>query len=836
MSSRQLAAIMFTDMVGYTALMGKDSAKALELVRISKEIQKPLVEKHQGQWLKEMGDGALAKFGTALDAVNCAVEIQEVARAKFDGKLRIGIHSGDITIENNDVYGDGVNIASRLESITDPGGIYISESIEKAIRGQTDVQAKYLGEIKLKNVAYGVRTYAVQGVGLPIPKVNEGKELSGHFWAEVLRRGVIRAAVSYLVVAVLLVLLWGQVQDWGVDLPQWSFTLLLTVLGIGIPLALYLAWNYEKSPEGFVKTTSSQSWQNPLKASQRKPLTSSFIIVGLVLVITIMYLYPRFFSGDRSQQLAESSLEPAVLNKSIAVLPFKDDSPDSDNQYFADGMMDEILNHLQKITELGVKSRTAVEPYRNSDLGFATKARELDVAFVLEGAVRKYGNRFRVTTQLIEVESGNHLWAETYDGIFSDTIFVVQANIAKKIASSLRAVITPDEEEKIDRIPTADIAAYDLYVRARHERILYWKTFDKKHLKTSHDLLDNAIQIDPEYLMAIAAKGETFMAEQNYDSALVYAERVLVVDPEFNRGYGLKGECYFFMGNFDLAIENYLKAIDLPPKDNEWLWYHAALGRAYVSQNQAIMAFPYLQKALEMADEFDLQAVNLVIVRAYTSIGDFEKAEAYSKKVIKNHCFGVWRKTELVLIQGKFQEALQFADSTCQVVDCERECSRVLFRASLLLGEFEQAELYFNQWRNSGQDFYIFEFQLNYELGYVYHQLGRTEEAEKIFTEQIEKLESELDRGGIRPYLQPYLDLARIYAFTGVKNKALNYLSKSVEQGFIEGWHDFILIDPFFKSLRDDPEFKAIVKQAQEEKAALRAQVREMEERGELNL
>ena len=145
------------------SLDGKDSAKALELVRISKEIQKPLVEKHHGQWLKEMGDGALAKFGTALDAVNCAIEIQRTSRAEFDGKLRIGIHSGDITIENNDVYGDGVNVAARLESIADPGGIYISESIEKAIRGQSDVQAKYLGESRLKNVDYGVRTYAVQG-------------------------------------------------------------------------------------------------------------------------------------------------------------------------------------------------------------------------------------------------------------------------------------------------------------------------------------------------------------------------------------------------------------------------------------------------------------------------------------------------------------------------------------------------------------------------------------------------------------------------------------------------------------------------------------------------
>ncbi len=169
--TRQLAAIMFTDIVGYTALMGKNSAKALELVRISKEIQKPLVEKHNGKWLKEMGDGAMAQFASALDAVICGIDIQEMARAKFDGKLRIGIHLGDITIENNDVYGDGVNVAARLESIADPGGIYISESIEKAIRGQSDVQAKYLGEVDLKNVDYGVKTYALQGVGLPYPLI-----------------------------------------------------------------------------------------------------------------------------------------------------------------------------------------------------------------------------------------------------------------------------------------------------------------------------------------------------------------------------------------------------------------------------------------------------------------------------------------------------------------------------------------------------------------------------------------------------------------------------------------------------------------------------------------
>ena len=178
-SKRQLAAIMFTDMVGYTALMGKDSSKALELVRINRKIQKPLVEKHGGNWLKEMGDGAMAQFNTALDAVHCAVEIQRASRADFEADLRIGIHSGDITIENNDVYGDGVNVAARLESIADPGGIYISESIEKAIHGQSDIKTLYLGALQLKNVNYEVRSYALQGIGLPFPSLLLDKDLNG---------------------------------------------------------------------------------------------------------------------------------------------------------------------------------------------------------------------------------------------------------------------------------------------------------------------------------------------------------------------------------------------------------------------------------------------------------------------------------------------------------------------------------------------------------------------------------------------------------------------------------------------------------------------------------
>jgi len=434
-TARQLAAIMFTDIVGYTALMGKDSDKALALVRISKEIQKPLVEKHNGKWLKEMGDGAMAQFSTALDAVNCSIEIQEIARGKLDAKLRIGIHLGDVTVEENDVHGDGVNVASRLESIADPGGIYISDNIEKAIQGQTDVQAKYLGEVKLKNVAYGVRTYALQGVGLPIPEVTQEKQVSGRFLAELQRRGVVRAGATYVVLSLLLILLVPYASSM-IDLPQGSTTALFTVLFVGLPIALYLAWNYERSPEGFVRTSSKESWQNPYKGSQKKPLTSNVIIAVMALIIIVTYVYPRYFSSSEAGNGA--SIETTIGDKSIAVLPFVNMSNDPNQEYFSDGISEELLNALVRIPGLKVVGRTSSWTYKgvtNKDLKAIGK--ELGVGTILEGSVRKAGTNIRITAQLVNTKDGFHLWSHTYDRELTD-IFAVQDEITAAIVDAMR--------------------------------------------------------------------------------------------------------------------------------------------------------------------------------------------------------------------------------------------------------------------------------------------------------------------------------------------------------------------------------------------------------------
>ena len=207
---RQLAAIMFTDIVGYTAIMGKDEQGALELLRESRTIQKHAIDKFDGKWLKEMGDGVLAQFNSAVDAVNCALEIQRNAVA-LDGKIRVGIHLGDVTIENADVFGDGVNIASRIQSIADPGGIYITESIHNAIRAQASLKTRFLGEVELKNVDYPVKTYCLVEEFLPQPTPDKLKQLQNSSGEQKYRSLII--GLPIIILATLLIFWWMKSNE-----------------------------------------------------------------------------------------------------------------------------------------------------------------------------------------------------------------------------------------------------------------------------------------------------------------------------------------------------------------------------------------------------------------------------------------------------------------------------------------------------------------------------------------------------------------------------------------------------------------------------------------------
>jgi len=753
-AKRQLAAIMFTDIVGYTALMGKDSAKALEIVRISKEIQKPLVEKHNGKWLKEMGDGAMAQFSTALDAVNCSIEIQKSARAELDAKLRIGIHSGDITTEDDDVYGDGVNVASRLESIADPGGIYISESIEKAVQGQSDVQAKYLGEVKLKNVAYGVRTYALQGVGLPVPEVKDEKELSGHFFAELQRRGVLRAGIAYVVLSLLFILL-VPYADSLLELPIWSTTVLFTIFMVGFPIAIYLAWNYERSPEGFVRTSSKQSWQNPYATNQRKPFTSNFIIIGILLIIIVMYGYPQYLSTTESDEREE--LEVTIDDKSIAVLAFTDMSPNKDQEYFSDGISEEILNLLTKIPELKVIARTSSFSFKGKGVDIRTIGKKLGVAHVLEGSVRKDGNTIRVTTQLIRAEDGVHLWSETYNREMKG-IFTLQDEIARSVVDVLKVKLVNDVIPQSE--VSTNVEAYNFFYQGK---FFYDNSADNAlYIQINKEAMrwfKEAIRVDSSFALAwtYLSMCHWRLASNAFDPEFKLgreaAERALLINP--NLGTALVNIAEIQDNEYDFvhAEKNIKLALEMEP-NNPYVLRNA--GRFYTKIGRLEESIALCERALEIDPIKD--AVFLYLAIAYFNAGQYDKAASTVAQSMEELGYFTypWYSLDILMQTGSPQD---------------------------LLREAERHKINIKSVRWDYADYYIAAAKM---------RMGKMQDGERILGGMIE---NKFDNYAV----------ARTYAHVGQGDKMFKYLEESFANK--EKRLTYAKVDPVFVNYRRDSRF-----------------------------
>jgi len=268
------------------------------------------------------------------------------------------------------------------------------------------------------------------------------------------------------------------------------------MLIVGFPIALYLAWNYERSPEGFVRTTSQQSWQNPYTAGQRKPLTSNFIIAIMTLTIIVMYAYPRFTNSNSMPTTTHPT------DNSIAVLYFDnmsgDPNQDPNQEYFSDGMTEEIIAHLTKIDGIRVISRTSVRAYKGQPINIKKIAEELNVSYILEGSVRKAQNQLRIIAQLINALTDENIWAETYDReLTAENIFEIQGNIARAIADKFEVDITPEINLRISEIPTHNVEAYDSYLLARHIAFndYYWR-WDSTAFEKSKMYYERSIELD----------------------------------------------------------------------------------------------------------------------------------------------------------------------------------------------------------------------------------------------------------------------------------------------------------------------------------------------------
>jgi TolB-like protein len=442
---RRLAAILAADVVGYSRLMGIDEAGTLaRLKALRRDLIDPQIAVHSGRIVKLIGDGVLVEFGSAVDAVACAIEIQKHVRERDPGatradpiQFRIGINVGDIIIEDGDIFGDGVNIAARIESVAAPGGISLSEDAWRQVQGKIAGNFVDAGEQSLKNIARPVRVYRL-------------------------------------------------------DLAQ---------------------------------KVASES-RAPPPGQPDKP--------------------------------------------SIAVLAFTNMSGDPEQEYFSDGISEDIITDLSKLSELRVIARNSTFTYKGKPVDVKQVGRELGVGYVLEGSVRKAGNRVRVTGQLIDVESSAHIWADRFDRDLTD-IFAVQDELTQEIISALKVKLTPEKKDRLGRKGAIDVEAYNLFLRGREQA---WLTTKSGNIE-ARNLLGRALTINPDFAAAHAFVGFTYVndyvngwaenPERSLQTGLEIAERAVQLDETEPQGHYAVAVALLFHRQLDRALAEARRSVALAP-------------------------------------------------------------------------------------------------------------------------------------------------------------------------------------------------------------------------------------------------------------------------------
>jgi len=479
-----------------------------------------------------------------------------------------------------------------------------------------------------------------------------------------------------------------------------------------------------------------------------------------------------------------------------------------------------------------VKARTSSERYDNPDKDLTVIAKELKVAFILEGSVRKSGDDLRITAQLIEGKTGDHIWAETYDGKYTSEIFTFQSDVAKKVASSLQAVITPKEEEQIDYRPTENMEAYDLSIRGQEMLRKFRYTLDTAFARIAINLFNQSQELDPGNEIINGSKAQIYTAMGSYDTAMYYADRMIELFPEFSGGYQNKGNIFMLTNQLDSAYKYLNIGYSKSPNDP---WTNLVLGQYYENkENNSVKALPYYQRAYELGGE-EWAEINGNIGQLFLNIGEYTKAEKYFKHALKlrQECLYIFQISWTYMIEENYEKMTHFLDSICSITTCEQNCNEIRCNYHMMRKEYEEAEKYYEQYLSTGGGSPVGMFLLNLWAAYIYKETGREQKAYKTLSSLENIIEQRLSPNTKWFFL---ILSSMSFAIQNDHKESLRYLNEAVNIGLKGGFHDFFPICPIYEDLWDDPEFKAIIKRAQDEKAAIRAQLKEMEEHGEIDL
>jgi adenylate cyclase len=504
---RKLTAIFSADVAGYSRLMGEDEAATVKPLESYRQVMFSLIKQHRGRVIDSPGDNLLAEFASVVDAVQCAVAVQKELQARNADlpenrkmEFRIGINLGDVIEEQERLYGDGVNIAARLEALAEPGGICVSKTAFDHIESKLPLGYEFLGEQTVKNIARPVGAYKVLMETRVID--TSGKEPSKGipFWR---RKAVIPVGIIALLVVVAV-----------------------------------LVWNYHFRLA-------------PVEVASREK------------TVPQVPTKPPLNLPDKP---------------SIAVLPFANMSEDKSQDYFSDGITEDIITNLSKLSRIFVVSRNSTFLYKGKQVKVEEVAKDLGVRHVLEGSVRRGGGRVRITAQLIDGKTGQHLWADKYDRELKD-IFSVQDEVTRKVVSELALALTEDETGRLARKHTENFEAYDLYLQARRGGLVVKKESDLRVIEMARQVID----LDPNfvggyyYLSFMLSRGIRYgwsaSPREDLEKAFELAQKAISVDDKFPLSYMGLASVYLMQGKHDDALAAINTGLSVAPSnDLIWVW------------------------------------------------------------------------------------------------------------------------------------------------------------------------------------------------------------------------------------------------------------------------
>ncbi len=761
MQERRLSAIMFTDIVGYTALMQQDEKLAIQTRKKHRQIFNEVTKKYNGKILQYYGDGTLSIFGSAVDAVECGVDMQLEFQKEPKIPVRIGIHVGDVVFSEEEIIGDGVNITSRIESIAFPGSVFISEKVCDEIKNHPNIKAISLGRFNLKNVEKPIRIYAISNKGIFVPK-----------------------------------------------------------------------------PEDIETKSAKSQASGYAKRAKRKSVIIvrfSIAITMATIILALLYIFLKSRTFNRSFTVE--------LDKSIAVLPLDYLSEDQSKQYIAEGVLDAITGHLSTIEGLRVMPRTSVEQYRGTTKTIEEIGKELDVSYLIEGNFLIVDDQVSITIQLVTATTNDHIYYNEYRREYKD-IIAVQSEVAQTIANEIRVAIAPETLERIEKIPTNNLQAYDMYLRGRDAFHRFYLNRNSADLENSIELFEEAIQSDSTFALPYAwlgraieyQIGETIYFNNEENKILTLCNKALSLEPNLADAYWIRGRYYRNAGDLEKAVEDLNVAIKINP--NNALAYRY-LGTIYFIKREYVNALTNLKKAEKLERGNELTQLFSDIGQVYISVGDFEMGEKYFGESIRlqpNFIEGYQSLIWAEIRQGKYEDALRLASRLNSLYSDNTASLGIMAEVLSNLERYQEAEDYYRKWLSKSNELGEDRIFNRHRFALILWMNGKKEEAAILFNKHIEVCKKSIESGGLYGKSLGAYDLAGIHAFLGDKNEAYHWLKKYESDGFIWGYHQYIFIDQLFENLLDDPEFKTIMQRVHAQKAAVRNQIQEMEESDQIEL